>query len=122
MFTITTPADDRVDIEVRGSIDSDEMRAGLDALIDKSKDISNGKMLYTIKEFEMPTLGALTVEMQHLPGLFSLLGKFDRCAVVTDASWLRTAAEIEGRLIPGLEIRGFEEKAAHAAENWLASA
>ena len=121
MLTVTKTAPNRVDIALSGSLDAETMRAALDDLIAKSEDVTKGRMLYTITEFSWPSLGALGVELQRLPKLFGLLGKFDRCAVLSDESWLRTAAEIEGALFPGLEIKSFPLKDADAAEAWLAA-
>ena len=120
MMKITKVSPNRVDLELSGSLDADGMRAGLDDLIEQSEGVENGLMLYTITDFAMPSAGALVVEFSRMPKLFSLIGKFDRCAVLTDAAWLRTAAEIEGALIPGLAIKAFELGENDAAEAWLA--
>ena len=120
MLKITENGPNRVDIELTGEIDAEAMAAGLDDLIAKSEGVTNGRMLYRIPVFAMPSLSALGVEMTRLPKLFGLLGKFDRCAVLTDIAWLRTAAEIEGALIPGLAIKAFELADDEAAEAWLA--
>ncbi len=120
MLTVTKPAPNRVDIEFSGTLDAETMRVVLDDLFAKSEDVTNGRMLYTITEFSIPSLGAIGVELQRLPKLFGLLGKFDRCAVLSDAGWLRTAAEIEGALFPGIEIKSFELQEVEEAEAWLA--
>lgn len=120
MPTITKPAPNRVDIELRGALDAETMRAALDDLIEKSEGVTSGRMLYTIPEFSIPTFGVIGVELKRLPKLFGLLGKFDRCAVLSDAGWIRTTAEIEGALIPGLQIKSFELDHTEAAEAWLA--
>lgn len=120
MLTITKPASNRVDIELSGQIDGDTMRAGLDALIEKTADLEQGVMLYRIHELALPTLGALGVKVEHLPKLFGLLGKIDRCAVLSDAAWIRTTAEIEGALFPGIAIKAFTLEDTDAAEAWLA--
>ena len=117
MFHITKIAENRLDIALSGSIDSDEMGQALDDLIAQSEEISHGRMLYTITDFAMPSMAAIGVEMTRLPKMFGLLGKFDRCAVVCDTQWIRTAAEVEGALLPGLEIKAFET--AEVAETWL---
>lgn len=119
MLKITKPAPDRVDIDLSGPLDSGLMRAGLDDLIDASEGVTHGVMLYRITDFSMPTLGAIGVEFARLPKLFGLLGKFDRCAVLSDTPWLRTAAEVEGKLFPGIEIKAFELDETEAAEAWL---
>ncbi|MEM6577043.1 MAG: STAS/SEC14 domain-containing protein [Pseudomonadota bacterium] len=122
MLTITKPTANRVDLEVSGQVDGDMMRRGMDDLLEKTADIQNGVMLYRIHELALPTLGAIGVKMEHLPKLFGLLGKIDRCAVLSDAAWIRTAAEIEGAVFPGIEIKAFPLGEENAAEAWLAEA
>jgi hypothetical protein len=119
MVTVSKPSVDRLDIELSGALGADEMRSLIDDLIEKSEGISHGKMLYTISDFEMPSMGAIAVEFQQMPKLFSLIGKFEKCAVLSDASWIRTAAEIEGAVIPSLRIKSFPLSARKAAEDWL---
>lgn len=120
MLKVTKTGENRIDIELSGQIDAINMRVALDEMIDTSVNIEHGQMLYTIPEFAMPTLAAIGVEMTYLPQLFKLLGKFDRCAVLTDAGWLQKAAEIEGALFPGIEIKSFNLNEKEAAETWLA--
>lgn len=119
MFKVTKPSANRLDISLEGELDSEAMRHALDELLKLSEDINAGRMLYTIKGFAMPTLGALGVELGYLPKLFSLLGRFDKCAVCTDIAWLRTASEVEGALIPGLDIEAFPLDQVAEAEAWL---
>ena len=119
MLNITKISENRVDIHLSGQLDADDMAKGLDDLIAHSENVKNGKMLYRITSFAMPSLAAFGVEMSRLPKLFGLLGKFDRCAVLTDVAWLRTAAEVEGALIPGLAIKAFGLNDTDAAEAWL---
>jgi len=120
MLKITKPAPNRLDIELSGALDAEMMRVGLDELMAKSADVSQGRILYRIPEFALPSLGALSVELQRLPKLFALLGRFERCAVLSDAGWIRTAAEFEGALLPGIEIKGFALEEREVAEAWLA--
>ncbi|MEE4189598.1 MAG: STAS/SEC14 domain-containing protein [Roseobacter sp.] len=119
MLKITKPSSDRLDVELSGVLTADTMREGLERFIEQSEDITNGRMLYTIPEFAMPTLGALAVEFQHIPKLFGMIRNFDKCAVLSDAAWIRNAAEIEGAVIPGLEIKSFPLSSSQAAEAWL---
>jgi hypothetical protein len=118
MLNIVKPSKNRVDIELDGTLDAQIMRDALDSLIAKSADVENGRMLYTITNFSLPTLGALGVELGRLPSLFALIGKFEKCAVVSDLAWVRKAADIEGALFPGIDIKSFEDK--QPAEAWLA--
>lgn len=119
MTTITKKSETRVDIDLSGKLDADGMRQMLDELIAASEGVRSGRMLYRISEIALPTLGALGVEITRLPQLFSLIGKFDKCAVISDAGWIRNAAIFEGALIPGLAIKAFDLSEEAAAENWL---
>jgi hypothetical protein len=119
MLLIHKTSPNRVDIELSAILDSDMMAAGLDDLFEKSRDVTNGVMMYKIPSFSMPTGGALAAEMMRLPQLFSMIKHFSRCAVLTDIGWLQAAAKIEGAIIPGLEIKCFDLAEEDAAEAWL---
>lgn len=121
MFTITKPAENRVDITIDGPIDQDMMRDALWDLLAQSEGVTDGLMYYTLTNFELPSFGALAVEMTFLPKLFGLLSHYRKCALVADAQWIRTAGEIEGMLIPGFEIKSFEPGQEAEAEAWLAA-
>jgi hypothetical protein len=120
MFQVLPNGPNRIDIVFGGKLDSEDMRAALDELFSKSKGIEHGRMLYRVKDFKLPTLGAFAVEFSRLPKLFGLIRKFDRAAVLADQDWVQKASEIEGALIPGLKIKAFDLDEADEAERWLA--
>jgi hypothetical protein len=109
----------RLDIEMSGKLNAEEMKIALDELVSKSKNIENGKMLYEIIDFHLPSLGAIGIEFSRLPSMFGLMKKFDRAAVLTDKAWLQKASELEGVLYPGLEIKAFSRDQKAEAEAWL---
>ncbi len=119
MLNISKPLVNRLDIELTGTLDAEAMRLALDQLIEQSDGIIHGKMLYKVFDFEMPTLGAMAVELYRMPKLFGLIGKFEKCAVLSDTAWIRTAAEIEGAVFRSLEIRSFALADIQTAEAWL---
>lgn len=119
MFSVTPNGPNRIDIEFSGKLDSDEMRIALDELVSKSEGIENGRMLYRVGDFALPTLAAIGIEFSRLPAMFGLIHKFSRCAVLADQSWITTIGEIKGALIPGLEIKGFGLDQEAEAEAWL---
>ncbi len=122
MIKVITQCPTRVDISISGALDADMMREGLDELFAKVEGITDGRMLYTITDIAMPTLGAIGVEMEKLPKLFGLLGKISKCAVLADAAWVRKVAAFEGALLPGMTIKSFDMSDRDAAESWLAEA
>lgn len=119
MLKITKVGNDRLNIEFEGSLSSQEMEAGLDDFISMAEGIEQGKMLYEIGEFEFPSLAAIGVKLSRLPSLLRFIGKFNKAAVVTDKRWLQKVSEIEGLLIPGLQIKAFSTEEKPAAEAWL---
>lgn len=119
MFNVTPNGPNRVDIELGGKLDSEEMGVALDELVTKTEGIEHGRMLYRIKDFKIPTLAAIVIEFARLPSMIGLITKFDRAAVIADQKWIKTISEIEGALIPGLEIKAFDPDDEAAAEAWL---
>jgi hypothetical protein len=119
MFKIMRSSENRIDVEFSGKLDSNDMRALFDELTQKSAGIEHGRMLYRIGDFAMPTLGAIGVELAHLPQVFRFVRRFDRMAIVVGKQWVRKASEIEGALIPGLQIKSFDLGQETQAEAWL---
>ena len=120
MFKISKIGQNRLDIELSGKLNSEEMQTALDELESKSQDINNGIMLYDVVEFHLPSLGAIAIEFSRLPSMFSLIRKFKKAAVLTDKNWLQKASELEGLLIPGIDIKAFNRDQKEEAESWLA--
>lgn len=83
MFIITKRAENRVDITIDGPIDQDMMRDALWDLLAQSEGITDGLMYYRLTNFELPSFGALAVEMTFLPKLFGLY------PTTANARWLR---------------------------------
>lgn len=119
MFRVSPNGENRIDIELSGQLDSDEMQAALDDLISAAAAIEHGVMLYRIDDFKLPTLGAFAVEFGRMPDLLRLTGRFDRIAVVCSEAWIQRVSEFEGAFIPGLEIRAFAPEEPGKAEAWL---
>jgi hypothetical protein len=121
MFNVTPNGLNRIDIELSGKLNSEEMKIALDELVSKSMNIENGKMLYDIIDFHIPSLGAIVIELSRLPEMFRLMKKFDRAAVLSDKTWIKKVSELEGALFPGLEIKAFNRDQKQEAEAWLSS-
>jgi hypothetical protein len=119
MFKIERVSENRLDIEMSGKLDSEGMAAALDELVEKSEGIENGKMLYDVIDYQLPTLGAITLEFKRIPKMFGLIKRFRWAAVLSDKTWLKTISELEGKLMPGLEIKAFDRNKRAAAELWL---
>ncbi|KNG93461.1 STAS/SEC14 domain-containing protein [Pseudaestuariivita atlantica] len=121
MIAITKPSPNRLNLHISGTLDAETMRKTLDDFIAKSEGVENGTLLYTIPAMAWPTFGAIAVEFARLPELFRLLKHYRKCAVLSDAGWIKTIAELEGAVLPGIEIKGFNLSETKAAEAWLAA-
>jgi len=121
MFKVIRTGTNRLDIELSGRLNAAEMKMALDELVKKSKDIKNGKMLYEVIDFHLPSLSAIGIEFSRLPSMLGLLKKFDRAAVLADKTWLKKVSELEGVLYPSLEIKAFNRNQKEEAEAWLSS-
>lgn len=118
-FKVSRVDENRLDIEMSGKLDRAQMEAALDELVDKSDGIENGRMLYDVVDYHLPSLGAIRLEFSRLPAMLEFMRRFDRAAVLTDKKWLQLASEIEGVLYPGLKIKAFDRDRRSAAETWL---
>ncbi len=119
MFKVTRVDDKRLDIEMSGKLDSVQMRVVLDELLEKSAGIENGQMLYDVNDYHLPSLGAIAIELSHLPALFSMIRRFHKAAVLTDKGWIGKIGELKSGFLPGLEIRAFTREQRSEAEAWL---
>lgn len=119
MFKITPNGPSRLDIEMSGKLNTEEMKQALDELFSKSEQIEKGVMLYDVIDYHLPSLGAIAVEFSRLPAMFALLKKFNRAAVLSDKTWLKKVSEFEGQLFPGLEIKAFNRDQKDEADAWL---
>jgi hypothetical protein len=120
MLRVERAGPDRLHVEFSGRIDADGMDRALDALLEAGEGMERGRMRMTIPDYELPSLGAIGVELRRLPSLLRFLRRFKRIAVLSPERWLRKAGEFEGRLVPGLEVRAFSPEQAAEAEAWLA--
>ena len=115
MFKVIPNGINRLDIELSGKLNAEDKKIALDEL----EDIENGKMLYDVIDFHLPSLGAITIEFSRFPSMLGLMKKFNRAAVLTDKTWLKKVSEFEGALFPGLEIKAFDRDQKAEAEAWL---
>ncbi len=118
MFQITRTGN-RLDIDLQGKLDREQMAAALEEFEAKSAGIEHGVMCYRINGFRFPSIGAIAIELSRLPLLFRVIRHFDRAAILADESWLRRFSEWEGKVVPGFEIKAFPLDQEAAAERWL---
>ena len=121
MFKVIQKGTNRLDLEMSGKLKDKEIKIAIDELVRKSENIENGKMLYDVIDFRLPSPSALAIQFSVLPSVFAILKKFDRTAILTNKTWLKKLSELEGLLYPGLKIKAFNRDQRAEAEAWLNS-
>ena len=110
-MNLTKVSSNRVNVEFSGKIDRDQMTKVLDELFAAIADMEHGLLMYRIGKLEMPTLGAIAVELKNLPKIFRLVQKIDRIAVFfsrLDTNRYRDRRQTHSRL--GNEIIRFGQR------------
>jgi hypothetical protein len=121
MFNITKVSENRVDIEFSGIKNAQMMEIALDDLDNATRDIKDGHMMFDVIEYNLPSIDAIAVEFSRLPSMFGMMGKFSKTAVLSDILLVKMIAELQGFLIPGIEIKAFSRDERDSAEAWLDS-
>lgn len=119
MFKVILNGENRLDIEMSGSLDAEAMRVALDELVEKSAAFEKGKMLFDVIDFHLPSLKAIFIEFARFPSMIGFIKRFDRAAVLTDKDWLKKISELEGVLFRNLQIKAFRHDQREEAEAWL---
>ena len=73
MMSLTKVSNNRVHVEFGGKIDRDQVTKVLDEMFAAIADRELGLLMYRIGKLEMPTLGAIAVELKNLPKIFRLV-------------------------------------------------
>ena len=103
-------------LNIDGKIDEAGMTALYNA-IKKDESTEKKKILFYYKNFD--GFDSFKAFASGLKLDFFILGNVDKVALVTDKKWARSLSELESKVIPGLQIKGFEESENKQALAWL---
>jgi SpoIIAA-like len=122
MFTTEVDEFGIVVIDVTGKIDAMAMETGLEAMLHAIEGMDHLDILYRVHQIDLPTLGAIAVELQHLPALFGVLAKMRKVALIADQQWIETVAKVEASIFRSIKFAYFEPGQEDAAKAWLQAA
>ncbi|UWQ94512.1 STAS/SEC14 domain-containing protein [Rhodobacteraceae bacterium M385] len=117
-FTVDRTGPNSLKITMAGAFDSVAMEAALQALPLEMEGMAHGDLLMIDQGAEWPSIGAIGVELRHWPQMINVLHQIDRAAFVSHNQFFRAAATVESALLPGLEIKNFDDEVSATA--WLA--
>ena len=116
-FEVTREGPNSLRIAISGRIDARLMEVALQQMSTAMEGMAHGDVLMIDEGAEWPTLGAIGVELRHWPQMMAMLHQLDRAALVSHNQMFRSAATLESALIPGYEIRNFNDET--SARAWL---
>lgn len=119
---LPTPAPHVIAFRAGGTINTDDfdrIAAAIDAGLRTREQVSIYAEIVNLGGF---TLSALLKDIAYGLKQIANLRQYARYAVVTDAQWLRTIADVENKLLPGIEIRTFSLEEDEAAMGWVTKA
>ena len=116
-FEVTREGPNSLRIAISGRIDARLMEVALQQMSPAMEGMAHGDVLMIDEGAEWPTLGAIGVELRHWPQMMAMLHQLDRAALVSHNQMFRSAATLESALIPGYEIRNFNDET--SARAWL---
>jgi len=73
VFKVIQIGTNRLDIEMSESLNAEEMKVAQDELVSKWEHIENGKMLYDVVDYHLPSLSAIVIVFSRLPSMFGFL-------------------------------------------------
>lgn len=118
-FTVKRTGPNSIRMTMSGILDAQTMEVGLEMLSTEMAGMVHGDALMIDEGAAWPSLGAIAVELRHWPQMMAMLHQLDRVALVSHNQVFRTMATVESALIPGYEIRNFNNEA--SATEWLES-
>jgi hypothetical protein len=118
MFRIAHAPDGLIELHLDAAADAAETEAGLLHLIADVEAAEVSNLVVHMGPVGLPDLSALAVQLRHLPHLLRMLARIDRIAVLSDQGWVRAGVEIEGLVLPGVDIRGWPPGDEAAARIW----
>jgi len=119
MLTLTPIPPAALEITVEGALVREDVAraiAEIDAMLDTVERLD---ILADVRGKPDIHPGLILEELKHLPTLFRMMRAIDRIAVIADESWVRTAAKIESKLIPGVTYEVYTRDQADDARAWL---
>ena len=111
-----------VQMSVNGPMTSETVQSSFDWIENVQSEIATNDNLQICVEMQADNFSDLAEASQQFRRVGEVLRRahdIDRCALITDSTWIRNSAKIEGAVIPGLELMAFAPDESETAEKWL---
>jgi hypothetical protein len=114
--------DQIVQMSVNGPMTSETVQSSFEWIENVQSESATNDNLQLCVEMQADNFSDLAEASQQFRRVGEVLRRahdIDRCALITDSTWIRNSAKIEGAVIPGLELMAFAPENAESAEKWL---
>jgi hypothetical protein len=122
MIEILDSPDNVVAMRTAGKLDGEDYDRILTVVEDRLKSHPKIGMVAEMADFHGLTGEALWKDLQYNVKRIGDWNRFPRCALVTDAGWLKAMAAFWDPIIPGVEMKVFEPGQTAEAISWAAGA
>lgn len=111
-----------VQMSVNGPMTSETVQSSFEWIENVQTESPTNDNLQICVEMQADNFSDLAEASQQFRRVGEVLRRahdIDRCALITDSTWIRNSAKIEGAVIPGLELMAFAPEQTETAEKWL---
>lgn len=108
-----------VQMSVTGAIASESLQSSFDWIETVQTANDNIQLCVEMQSDDFSDLAEASQQFRRVGDMLRRAHDVDRCAVITDSSWLRNSAKVEGAVIPGMNIMAFAPDEADTAGKWL---
>ena len=108
--------DNAFGLRVQGKITRDDIVPVIELMEEKLAGHDKLRLYAEVTAFQGISLEALVRDI-----LFSVKNarRFERMALVSDTGWLKKIADVEARLLPGIDVQTFSLEQADQARDWV---
>ena len=111
--------DNVVQMSVTGAITPESLQSSFDWIENVQTANDNIQLCIEMKSGDFSDLAEASQQFRNVGNVLRRAHDIQRCAVITDSSWLRNSAKVEGAVIPGLNIMAFSPDESDTAGKWL---
>lgn len=114
--------DQIVQMSVNGPMTSETVQSTFEWIENVQSETATNDNLQICVEMQADNFSDLAEASQQFRNVGQVLRRaheIERCAVITDSTWIRNSAKVEGAVIPGLELMAFSLEETDTAEKWL---
>ena len=118
---LAAPAPHVVAFRLEGQITADDVGRAIRLIETRLQEHEPVSLIIEVGDVKAVTVAAMVEDLRHGLGQIRHLGRYHRVALVAAQGWLRAAAQVEGAVLPGVEVRAFTPAEQIDATAWASA-